>query len=74
MSSKNVEHNIISFVKGRSTMKDPIDLGNIGRVRVKKLDVHAGVAEVVFRSSEARALPPEQIIQEEGVLHHGPLT
>ncbi len=74
MSSKNVEHNIISFVKGRSTMKDPIDLGNIGRVRVKKLDVHAGVAEVVFRSSEARALPPEQIIQEEGVIHHDPLT
>jgi hypothetical protein len=74
MSSGNIEHNIISFVKGRSTMKDPIDLGNIGRVRVKMLDVHAGVAEVHFRSSEARALPPEQIIREEGVVHYGPLA
>jgi hypothetical protein len=74
MSTKNVEHNIISFVKGQSTMKDPIDLGNIGRVRVRRLDAHAGVAEVVFRSSEARALPPEQIIEEEGVTHHAPLS
>jgi hypothetical protein len=74
MSAGNVEHNIISFVKGRSTMKDPVDLGNIGRVRVKKLDVHAGVAEVVFRSSEARALPPEFIEREEGVIHHAPIA
>jgi hypothetical protein len=74
MSSKNVEHNIISYVKGRSTMKDPFDMGNIGRVRVRKLDVHAGVAEVIFRSSEGRVFPPEQIIVDEGVVHHDPLS
>lgn len=69
MSAKNIEQNIVSFVKGRSTMKDPFDLGNIGRVRVRKLDLHTGLAEVIFRSSEARAVPPEQIVIEEGVTH-----
>lgn len=73
MSAGNVEHNIVSFVKGCSTLKDPIDLGNIGRVRVTKLDVHTGVAEVKFRSSEARALPPEFLEIGEGVTHHVPL-
>ena len=70
MSSGNIQHNIISFVKGRSTQKDRLDLGNIGRVRVRMLDVHSGIAEVYFRSSEARALPPEFIEREEGPSHH----
>jgi len=74
MSSGNVQQNVISFVKGRSTMKDRLDLGNIGRVRVRMLDVHSGIAEVYFRSSEARALPPEYIENDKGPNHHDNLT
>ena len=74
MSSGNIQHNIISFVKGRSTMKDRIDLGNIGRVRVRMLDVHSGIAEVYFRSSETRALPPEVIETDKGPNHHDNLS
>lgn len=73
MSAKNIEENIVSFVKAKSTHKDLIDLGHIGRVRVRTIDLQAGIAEVNFRSTESRALPPEQIVVDEGVTHHAPI-
>ncbi len=57
-----------------SSIKTPIDLGDIGRVRVTRLDVHAGTAEVMFRSSETRALPSEFIELEDGVEFHEPVA
>lgn len=71
MSTKNIEHNVRSFVMMKASQRTPIDLGHIGRVQVVTLDVDEGHAEVRFRSSEARALPPEVIVTEEGVAYRG---
>jgi hypothetical protein len=71
MSSGNVEQNIISFVKGRSTKKEIVDLGNIGRVRVRTLDLQEGIAEVAFQSDAWRNFPPEIIEVDEGERHRG---
>lgn len=70
MSAGNIEQAVITYVKAATTHKGRIDLGNIGRVRVVMLDLHAGMAEVMFRTSEARVLPPEQIPTGEGVDFH----
>ena len=66
MSGKNIEHAIISFVKMRATHKQTFDLGDVAQVRVRTLDTHAGLAEVVFQSS--RRVAPREVVQvDEGV-------
>jgi hypothetical protein len=64
MGPANVRHNVVSFIKQRATEKEFIDLGTIGKPRLLMCDPEAGVAEVLFRSSETRNFVPEYVSAE----------
>ena len=69
MAPSSVVTAIREYVKRRSTEKENIDLGNIGRVTLEMCDLEAGMAEVRFRSSETRVGPPEVVTRENGEYH-----
>lgn len=62
MSAGNVRQSVISFVKGEATKKETHDYGVIGRPVIMMFDPEAGMAEVRFRSSESRAVPPKVVL------------
>lgn len=62
MSTGNVRHSVISFVKGEATKKESHDYGVIGRPVIMMFDPEAGMADVRFRSSESRAVPPKVVL------------
>jgi hypothetical protein len=59
MGPANIRHNVVSFIKQKATEKEFIDLGTISKPRLNMCDTDAGIAEVIFRSSEARSFVPE---------------
>lgn len=67
MSGGNIQHAIISFVKGASTRKENMDLGDIGKVRVASLDTHAGLATVFFASTKDHVFPQTFLEADKGV-------
>jgi len=70
MSAANIRHAVISFIKGEASKKDYRDLGTISRPMFVMFDPDAGMAEVQFRSSEARSVTPE--VNEGSTEHHEP--
>jgi hypothetical protein len=56
MSPQNVQHQIISFIKGLESDKYYHDFGITGRPRITMFDQEAGVAEVKVRCSDTRGV------------------
>jgi hypothetical protein len=51
-SSSGIEQAIISFVKGLESKKEFGDLGFLGQIHLKDLDVDAGLATAYFRTKK----------------------
>ena len=67
MSEGNVQHQIISFIKGLESDKFMHDFGIMGKPKFVELDIDAGVARIKVRSSETRGvmtmtLPSEEMV------------
>jgi hypothetical protein len=73
MAPANLMHSLKSYAKQRSSEKEFLDLGNIGRPNVDSVDFDVGLAEVSFRSTESRVGPREVIIRERSE-YHDPVT
>lgn len=71
MSAKNIENAVRSFVEMKASHKVPVDLGHIAGVRVTRLDLDGGAAEVMFSSTTVGRFPPEFIGVTEGVAYRG---
>lgn len=65
MGDANIRHSVLSFIKGEATKKEGPhgDLGTIGEPVFIMFDPDAGLAELKFRSSEARAQTPTVITE-----------
>lgn len=69
MAPASVVHNLKHYVKQRAGEKEFIDLGFIGRPVIENMDLEMGLAQVRFRSSEARVGPQETIQREDAAYH-----
>jgi len=56
MSTQNIQHQIVSYVKGLESTKEPHDFGIMGRPRITEMDRDAGVAQIKVRCSNTRGL------------------
>jgi len=56
MSPQNVQHQIISFIKGLESDKYFHDFGIMGKPKIIEFDEDAGVAQVKVRCSESRGI------------------
>ncbi|MCK5617566.1 DUF4339 domain-containing protein, partial [Candidatus Pacearchaeota archaeon] len=53
---RNIQQQIISFVKGLESKKEFHDFGIMGKIRIMDIDYDAGVARIKFRCSESRGV------------------
>jgi hypothetical protein len=65
MSPSSLVQNLKSYVKQRSSEKEFLDLGFIGKPVIELCDFETGMAEIRFRSSESRIAPPEYVQKED---------
>ena len=56
MSPQNIQHQIISFIKGLESDKYYHDFGIMGKPKIVEFDEEAGVARVKVRSNETRGI------------------
>lgn len=62
MSDSNIKHNIETWLKGMTTLKEEYpDLGFIGKPKFKSFDPDAGIAELLVASSRSRDYSQEVV-------------
>lgn len=69
MAPASVVAAIKQYVKQRASEKEHIDLGFTGHATIENVDMAMGLAEVRFRSSEARNGPQETVPREDAEYH-----
>jgi len=58
MSPQNIQHQVISYIKGLESDKYFHDFGVMGKAKITMFDEEAGVAEIKVRCSETRGIMP----------------
>jgi len=56
MSPQNIQHQVISFVKGLESMRQFHDFGFMGRPALTEFDADAGVARLKVRCSQTKGV------------------